>query len=630
MMKPPDETSKLPGDAEPKLTTTPEAEPKLTTAPENDAAAEMEAGAPEEVEDVAEERTGAHTAAAETEAGRGSSAETGEETGSEPRPHSAARLERLQKILAQAGVASRRHAEELIAQGRVQVNGKVVTEQGTKADASRDHIRVDGKLIEGAERLRYFVLNKPKGYVTTVSDPEGRPTVMRFFEKMKERLYPVGRLDYMSEGLLVVTNDGELANRLTRASSGVEKTYLVKVAGQPTEAQLDVLRGGVSIDRSSPGSARSSLRLGGGPLDSGRVRTAPALIRQVRQGENPWFEVVLVEGRNRELRKMFGEIGHFVEKIRRVGYGPLVLDQEPGRMRELEPEEIELLRKAADGKLRASKSRDLRRRKALDAQLPTVAPQADPVRPAKARRSVPSDAAEFTPVRSGRRPARPVRSGEAAGSRNRPATNRYATGRPEGNRSSSGAARPAAAGANRSGGERSSAARPSGKRPERPQRGGPERARTGSGRPGRPGSFPNASKPHRSGFAAPEPSPRSGAARPFDGGAARRSFRGDAGEDRGARPRPFRAATQRAGQKERVREGQSPAQSGGRAVYKAGPGGRPKTGLGGPGKFSSGKRTQPGAGIFSKSGQKSRPSRPKTGDARPRSGAKRPGEKRRG
>ena len=125
----------------------------------------------------------------------------------------------------------------------------------------------------------------------------------------------------MSEGLLLVTNDGELANRLTKAASGVEKTYLVKVAGQPTEAELDILRGGVAIERGKPGSPQ--------------VRTSPARIRQVRQGDNPWYEVVLIEGRNRELRKMFEEVGHFVEKIRRVGYGPLVLDQEPGNLREL-------------------------------------------------------------------------------------------------------------------------------------------------------------------------------------------------------------------------------------------------------------------------------------------------------
>jgi 23S rRNA pseudouridine2605 synthase len=279
-----------------------------------------------------------------------------------PQPRPPAKLERLQKILAAAGVASRRSAEAMIEQGRVQVNGKVVTVLGTKADAGRDHIRVDGKLLQGPERHRYFVLNKPRGFVTTVKDPEGRPTVMQFFDKMKERLYPVGRLDYMSEGLLVVTNDGELANRLTKASSGVEKTYLVKVAGQPTEAELNILRGGVAIERGKPGSAP--------------VRTSPARIRQVRQGDNPWYEVVLIEGRNRELRKMFEEVGHFVEKIRRVGYGPLVLDQEPGSLRELEPAEVDALRLAAEGKLRTPKSKDLRRRNLLDAGLlPTVLPK---------------------------------------------------------------------------------------------------------------------------------------------------------------------------------------------------------------------------------------------------------------
>jgi 23S rRNA pseudouridine2605 synthase len=302
---------------------------------------------------------------------------------SPPRPP--VKLERLQKILAQAGVASRRKAEEMIEQGRVQVNGKLVTELGTKADAARDHIRVDGKLLQGAERLRYFVLNKPRGFVTTVKDPEGRPTVMQFFDKMRERLYPVGRLDYMSEGLLLVTNDGELANRLTRASAGVEKTYLVKVAGIPTEGQLDQLRSGVSIERGSPGPPRTGLRpRGGGKPGSDKVRTSPARIRQVRQGDNPWYEVVLIEGRNRELRKMFEEIGHFVEKIRRVGYGPLILDQEPGNLRELDAQELILLRQAADGTLRTPKSKDVRRRNAADAaQLPTVSPRFSSPRPVK-------------------------------------------------------------------------------------------------------------------------------------------------------------------------------------------------------------------------------------------------------
>jgi 23S rRNA pseudouridine2605 synthase len=267
-------------------------------------------------------------------------------TESQEREEPPVRLERLQKILSQAGIASRRHAEELITEGRVQVNGKVVTELGSKADPERDHIRVDGKLLHGAERLRYFMLNKPRGYVTTVSDPEGRSTVMEFFKKSGERLYPVGRLDYLSEGLLLVTNDGDLANKLTKAATGVEKTYLVKVSGQPTEDELDRLREGVAIDRTRPG--------------EGRVHTAPAAIREVRSGDNPWYEVVLTEGRNRELRKMFEEIGHHVEKIRRVGYGPLVLDLEPGQFRELDADELAKLRLAAEGKWKRPKAKEPR------------------------------------------------------------------------------------------------------------------------------------------------------------------------------------------------------------------------------------------------------------------------------
>jgi len=322
-------------------------------------------------------------------------AEGEDEPESKPKSRPPAKLERLQKILAQAGIASRRKAEEMIEQGRVQVNGTVVTELGTKADAGRDHIRVDGKLLQSAERLRYFVLNKPRGFVTTVKDPEGRPTVMQFFDKMRERLYPVGRLDYMSEGLLVVTNDGELANKLTKASAGVEKTYLVKVAGIPTEAELDILRAGVAIEKGKPG--------------SGKVRTSPARIRQVRQGDNPWYEVVLIEGRNRELRKMFEEVGHFVEKIRRVGYGPLVLDQEPGNLRELDPQELELLRKAADGKLKTPKAKEIRRRNIVDSlppEKPAFRPRGD--RPAAGPKDYKPKRAFGTdrPARSGSGPAR--------------------------------------------------------------------------------------------------------------------------------------------------------------------------------------------------------------------------------
>jgi pseudouridine synthase len=324
-----------------------------------------------------------------------------------PAPKGPAKLERLQKILSKAGIASRRKAEEMIEQGRVQVNGAVVTALGSKADASRDHIRVDGKLLHGAERHRYFVLNKPRGFVTTVSDPEHRPTVMTFFEKMRERLYPVGRLDYMSEGLLLMTNDGDLANRLTRAGSGVEKTYLVKIAGQPNEDELDKLRGGVAIDRGQPG--------------SGKVHTAPARIRQVRQGDNPWYEVVLIEGRNRELRKMFSSIGHFVEKIRRVGYGPLVLDVEPGQLRELDVEELAALQLAAEGKLRTPKAKEVRRRNRADADLPTVRPKPSPRPAAKPFAARTFERGEASEGRTGEfRPKRAFSPGKPA----------YGTGKP--------------------------------------------------------------------------------------------------------------------------------------------------------------------------------------------------------
>jgi 23S rRNA pseudouridine2605 synthase len=241
--------------------------------------------------------------------------------------------ERLQKIMAAKGIASRRKAEEIIAAGRVTLNGKVVTEQGTKADPRRDKICVDGKPLRKAERLVYYLLNKPKGYVTTVSDPEGRPTVMDLLLKRGERVYPVGRLDYASEGLLLMTNDGALAAKLMKAGSHVPKTYRVKVSGKPENKAIAKLRAGVTI-----------------ALQEGRrVKTSPAKIRLVEDGANPWYEVVLIEGRNRQIRRMFEEVGHHVEKIKRVQLGPLVLDVEPGKFRELTSGEVEKLKQAAEG-----------------------------------------------------------------------------------------------------------------------------------------------------------------------------------------------------------------------------------------------------------------------------------------
>jgi 23S rRNA pseudouridine2605 synthase len=238
--------------------------------------------------------------------------------------------ERLQKIIAAAGIASRRKAEQLITGGLVSVNGQVVTELGSKADSETDHIRVNGKLLHGAEHHVYLLLNKPKGYVTTLRDPEGRPTVMDLLHGVSARVYPVGRLDYASEGLLLLTNDGEFANYLMKAASHVPKTYMVKVAGQPTAEGLARLRAGLFI--ASP--------------NGRRVKTSPAKIRLLREAGNPWYEITLLEGRNRQIRRMFEAIGHHVEKIKRVRYGALELDVHPGKFRRLTPQEVTRLKSA--------------------------------------------------------------------------------------------------------------------------------------------------------------------------------------------------------------------------------------------------------------------------------------------
>lgn len=244
--------------------------------------------------------------------------------------------ERLQKIIAAAGVTSRRKAEELITAGRVAVNGQVVSELGQKADPSRDHIRVDGKLLKFPEQKIYLVLNKPKGYITSVSDPEGRPTVMNLVRGFNTRIYPVGRLDWASEGLLLMTNDGELANTLTRAASHVPKVYQVKISGRPSQPNIARLRAGITLTEN-----------GGKPRT---VKTAPVKIELLRDAPNPWYEITLTEGRNRQIHRMFEKIGHHVEKIKRIGYGPLKLDVEPGSFRSLTQHEVATLRRAGSQK----------------------------------------------------------------------------------------------------------------------------------------------------------------------------------------------------------------------------------------------------------------------------------------
>jgi 23S rRNA pseudouridine2605 synthase len=250
--------------------------------------------------------------------------------------------ERLQKIIANAGLASRRHAEELIKNGLVSVNGQTVTELGSKADLQHDHIKVGNKVLKAPERNIYLLLHKPKGYVTTASDPEGRPTVMDLVRNVSTRVYPVGRLDYGSEGLLLMTNDGDLTQKLTHASSHVTKTYLVKVSGIPTEENLKKLRQGVVLQPVKPKAGERSKT----KRPAEKVRTAPARVTMFKEGDNPWYEVTIIEGRNRQIRRMFEEIGHHVEKIKRVKYGPLQLDVESGKFRSLTDVEVAKLKSA--------------------------------------------------------------------------------------------------------------------------------------------------------------------------------------------------------------------------------------------------------------------------------------------
>jgi 23S rRNA pseudouridine2605 synthase len=236
--------------------------------------------------------------------------------------------ERLQKIISAAGVASRRSAEQLIVEGRVRVNGKVVIELGAKADANNDHIKVDGKLINPKQPRTYIMLNKPAGYVTTMSDPEGRRTVQDLLKGIKTRVYPVGRLDYNTEGLLLMTNDGDFAHLITHPKHEFPKTYLAKVKGVLDERAIETLEKGMFLQDG---------------------KTAPAKVKRIRKEEmNSWVEITIHEGRKRQVRRMFDHVGRSVIRLKRIRTGGLSLGDLPeGRFRHLTLDEVNALRETA-------------------------------------------------------------------------------------------------------------------------------------------------------------------------------------------------------------------------------------------------------------------------------------------
>ena len=236
---------------------------------------------------------------------------------------------RLQKILSQAGISSRRAAEKLMAEGRVSVNGTTVREMGTKADPAVDDIRVDGSRVKSAQRPRYILLNKPAGHVTTRSDPQRRPTVIDLLRGVREYVYPVGRLDYDTEGLLLFTNDGDLAARLTHPRHGVERTYEARVAGMPDAAAIERLRKGI-------------------PLDGRRTQPAEVTLLNSGRSSDGVLRITIREGRNRQVRRMCEAVGHPVGALRRVRIGPLEdRTLKPGQWRELSQAEVRKLQSAA-------------------------------------------------------------------------------------------------------------------------------------------------------------------------------------------------------------------------------------------------------------------------------------------
>jgi pseudouridine synthase len=248
-----------------------------------------------------------------------------------PQPSQQPEGERLVRFLAHAGIASRRHAEELIARGRVQVNGVTVTTQGTRIDSTHDIVSVDGKPVGATSRHVYVLLHKPAGYVSTASDPQGRPTVLDLLptELRRLRVYPVGRLDIDTSGLLLLTNDGEFALRLSHPRYSMEKHYQALVEGCPTESTLETLRKGVVITED----------------DGHSHTTSPAQVRLLRRvGANSWLALTIHEGRKRQIRRMLAAVGLRVLQLTRAGIGPLALGDVPaGKWRYLTDEEVSAL-----------------------------------------------------------------------------------------------------------------------------------------------------------------------------------------------------------------------------------------------------------------------------------------------
>jgi pseudouridine synthase len=240
--------------------------------------------------------------------------------------------ERLQKFLARAGVASRRACEGLIQEGRVRVNGKVVTELGTRVDPLSDRVEFDGETVTADARTVYLLLNKPPSVISASSDPRGRPTVTKLIPREYGRVYPVGRLDWDSEGAILMTNDGTLANLLTHPRHEVAKTYMAKVKGlvPNTDSRIKKLRGGVFLDGK---------------------KTLPAeILRDSDTGRHTWFVVSIREGRNRQIRRMFEQVGLLVGRLKRIAYGPVLLgDVFPGDFRRLTDTEVEELYESAGG-----------------------------------------------------------------------------------------------------------------------------------------------------------------------------------------------------------------------------------------------------------------------------------------